>query len=253
MSPFSGRSRGGDFLAIGSTKPGLRTGVKRMPLVLCFAALLLLVGCRAEPFVRAPLPVLVDPDPQAIRRQFTQMLPDPFTSDDTVIVQAPFHDDLAVLGVLNVDRKAGTFELYGLNQLGVQFFHVGGDRSSVTIRDAVPPLMAHQEILLSIGRDIQRIYFDPDPGPAAASSISTTQVTFMRKTREGSIEYQFGSQPIVLLQKQLGGCFGATWRVRYYDYRAGDTGKLFPSGIVMDNFQFHYRIIIKNRDWAIQE
>jgi len=59
--------------------------------------------------------------------------------------------------------------------------------------------------------------------------------------------------PAVLLQKQLDGFFGPTWRVRYYDYRPGDGGRLFPHGIVMDNFQFHYRIIIKNRDWSIQE
>ncbi len=212
-----------------------------------------MAGCRAEPFSRPPLPVLVDPDPQSIRDRFPQLLPDPFTSDDTVIVQAPFRDDLAVLGVLNVNRKAGTFELYGLNQLGVQFFHVGGDRGSVAIRDAVPPLMEHKEILLSMARDIQRIYFNPAPAANASVDISPTQVTFTQSTPDGKLIYDFGMLPTVLLQKQLAGCFGATWRVRYYDYRAGADGKLFPHGIVMDNFQYHYRIVIKNRDWSIQQ
>jgi len=195
----------------------------------------------------------ISPDPQSIRDQFPQLLPDPFTSDDTVILQAPFRDDLAVLGVLNVNRTAGTFELYGLNQMGVQYFHVGGDRNTVAVRDALPPLMEHKEILISMAHDIQRIYFDPSPAANSTVDITPTEVIFSQHTSDGTLVYDFGMQPTVLLQKQLTHFFGATWRVRYYDYHPGEAGKLFPRGIVMDNFQFHYRIIIKNRDWSMQE
>src|ERR1700679_1303934 len=88
----------------------------------CSIAILLafLAGCAHEPFTRPPLPVLNDPDPRAMCDHFARTIPDRFTSDDTVIIRAPFHDDMAVLGVLNVDRMAGTYELYGLNPLGVE-------------------------------------------------------------------------------------------------------------------------------------
>jgi hypothetical protein len=221
------------------------------PLIFLFA--MLLVGCAAEPFQRPPLPILHDPNPSAIREQFPQLLPDEFTSDDTLIFQFPFVGDVVTLGVLNVNRPAGTFELYSLNQTGITYFHLSGDRKFVYVREAMGPWMEHKDILLSIAQDIQRIYLNPAPSLDSKINIRADRVDFSLKTSGGRLVYQFGMEPAVLLQKELNGCFGASWRARYYDYRPGTAGKLFPHGIVMDNYQSHYRLIIKNRDWTVGE
>jgi len=212
----------------------------------------LLTGCRSDPFQRPPLPALHNPDPAQIRESFSHATPDHFTSDDTVIIQAPFRDDMAVLGVLNVDRNAGTFELYGLNHLGVQFFHLGGDPSKIEIRFAVPPLMEQKEVLLSMARDTRSMYLDLNPPPNSNTSIGRTEVIYASKTADGTLSYEFGGEPTVLLEKRLDSFWGNKWRVRYFDYRPQD-GKLFPRGIVMDNGHYHYRIIIKNRDWSAEQ
>lgn len=212
-----------------------------------------LIGCRAEPFQRPPLPVLVRPDPQAIRQQFPHKTPEEFTSDDTLILQFPFHDDLVMLGVLNVNRSDGTFELYALNQTGITYFHLSGIHGEFAIRDAIGPWMEHKDILLAIGRDIAHIYLNPAPSPSACIEIYPTNVCFTSQTAEGKLVYDFGMVPTVLLQKQAGGFFGASCGARYYDYEPGSGGKLFPRGITMDNYHFHYRLIIKNRDWSIGE
>jgi hypothetical protein len=208
-------------------------------------------GCAHEPFQRPPLPILNSPNPQAIRDNFARAIPEQFTSDDTVIIQAPFRDDMAVLGVLHVDRKAGTFELYGLSHMGIQFFHLGGDRNTTAVRFAVPPLMEHKDLLLSIARDIQRMYFDLVPTEASKIDVRPTKVLFRGKSSEGTVVAEFGGDPLVLLEKRLDGFWGTIWRVSYYDYRPA-SGKLYPRAIVMDNRRYHYRIIVKNRDWSVE-
>jgi hypothetical protein len=213
--------------------------------------LALFAGCAAEPFVRPPLPVLKNPNPRAMRARLAHALPDRFTSDDTVIIQAPFRDDLAVLGVLRVNRSAGTFELVGLNQLGVKLFHLSGDSHGNHIRFAVPPLMKHKEVLLAIAGDIRRMFFDLVPEKGAGIGVGPTMLRFTQDTSEGTMVYEVGGDPPILLDKHLIDWFGTAWRVRYFQY-ASTTGSLYPRGIVMDNNWFHYRIIVKNLDWGVE-
>ncbi len=213
----------------------------------------LLTGCESEPFHRPPLPILHSPDPQVIRENALLSLPEQFTSDDSIIGKVPFHDPFAILGVLNVDRKTGTFELYGLSPIGVQFFHISGDSKGVTVGDAIAPLMGHRDILLVFARDIQRMYFDLSPRADAKAIIRAREVDFRQDTAEGTLIYEFGNEPTILLEKRLEGYFGTIWQVRYYQYLPGAGGKLFPHGIVMDNYRYHYRIIVKNRDWSVEE
>ncbi len=204
----------------------------------------LLVGCSADPFVRPPLPKLVRPDALAIKTDFANAQAAEFSSQDSVIISAPFHDDIAVLGVVKIDRKADEFEMVGLNQLGLELFHLSGKGNTVTVVSAIPPLMEQKPILESIGRDVRRMYFDLVPPAKADYKIDDTTVRY----EKGDLVYEFGGQPIVLLEKRVEGAFGPKWRVRYYDY-AESAGRLYPRGIVMDNGHYHYRIVVKNRNW----
>jgi hypothetical protein len=209
--------------------------------------MLLTGGCAVEPFIREPLPALKDPNPSAMRDSFSHTVSNHFDSDDTIIIEAPFNHDLEVLGVLRVERPAGTFELIGLNPLAVKFFDLSSDRQGPTIRYAITPLLAHREILLSIAQDIRRMYFDLTPTENAKAEVEPTMVRFTEKTPDGTLLYEFGGDPPVLLGKRLDGFFGTIWRVRYFQYASAGTS-LYPRGIVMDNSRFHYRIIVKNRD-----
>ena len=217
-----------------------------------FLALLFLsaVGCAPEPFARGPLPVLSNPDPLAMRESFARTIPSRCISDDTVIIQAPFHK-LAVLGVVRVDRIAGTFELVGLNQLGVQLFAVGGDRQNSFVRFAIPPLDQHRDLLMAIAADTRRMYFDLLPSPASRIDLRRTFVRFSERDHDGTMIFEMGGNPSILLEKRQAGFFGTLWRVQYFDYAPG-AGGLYPRGIVMDNSRHFYRIVVKNRDWQKQ-
>jgi hypothetical protein len=205
-------------------------------------------GCAAEPFERPPLPVLVNPNPSAMRAEFAGRLAERFISDDTVIIQAPFQDDMAVLGVLQVDRAAGTFELMGMNHMGLKLFHLGADAGDAAIRYALPPLMEQKDVLLSMAADTRRMYLDLAPAEGATVKIRETYVRFSQETPEGTLVYEFGGAPVVLLEKRMEGFLGTIWRVRYYDYAEAGSA-VYPRGVVMDNDRFGYRIIVKNRTW----
>src|ERR1700675_2508793 len=107
----------------------------------CLVLLATVAGCAKLPFSAEPLPALANPDPQAMRENFARALPNRFISDDTIVIQAPFHDDLAVLDVLRMDRSAGKFELVALNHLGIKLFDLSGDRANVSVGYVLPPLM----------------------------------------------------------------------------------------------------------------
>ena len=205
-------------------------------------------GCAAEPFERPPLPALVNPNPSAMRAEFAGRLAGRFISDDTVIIQAPLRDDMAVLGVLQVDRAAGTFELMGMNHMGLKLFHLGAEEGDKAIRYALPPLMEQKDVLLSMAADTRRMYLDLVPAEGAAVKIRETYVRFSQETPEGTLLYEFGGAPAVLLEKRMEGFLGTIWRVRYYDYAEAGSA-LYPRGVVMDNDRFGYRIIVKNRTW----
>jgi hypothetical protein len=213
-------------------------------------SLIFVIGCAPEPFAPTPLPILNHPDPFALRNNFAATIPPHFISDDSVIIYAPFHR-LAVLGVLRVDRPAGAFELAGLNQIGVQIFEIGGDRNGNIVRFAIPPLDQQREILLSIAADVRRIYFDLLPADGAMADVRPTFVRFRQPAEHGTLIYEFGGAPSFLLEKRFAGWLGTIWRVRYFDY-ASSNGTLYPRGVVMDNAKYHYRIVIKNRDWQTQ-
>lgn len=211
----------------------------------------LAAGCAHEPFVRPPLPLLSNPDPTAIRAEFAHSAPDRFISDDTIIIDAPFNHDFAFLGVMSIDRPAGKFEFVALNQVGLKLFQLAGHGQDIEIQYALGPLQNHKDILTAIGQDLHRMYFDLVPGQTADVDIGKTKITFAVKSSDGDLEYKFGGDPAVLLEKRLSGFFGTIWRAQYFQYQ-WHAGTLYPRGIVMDNSRYHYRIIVKNRDREIR-
>ena len=211
------------------------------------ALLAFIGGCAAEPITRAPLPLLNNPNPVDVRASFLHEMPNlRVTFDETVIIRAPFHKELAVLAELVVDRPADRFELVGLTHVGVTLFKISGDVHGASVDFAVPQLLEHKNLLLALGLDIRRIYFDLVPNDAASVTLGKTLIRFSEKTSEGRLVYEFGGEPALLLEKHLDGFFGAIWRVEYFQYESSGEG-LFPREIVMNNNQFHYQIIVKNR------
>ena len=87
--------------------------------------------------------------------------------------------------------------------------------------------MKQKSVLLAIAKDIRRMYFDLVPEKDAKIETDSNTVQFTEDTRHGELVYEFGGDPPVLLEKRHEGWFGASWKVRYYDY-ASSSGRLYP-------------------------
>lgn len=209
---------------------------------------LLLAGCTREAFTRGPLPKLNDPDPAALRVDWAGRQPDAFVAENSFIIHIPFRDDLAFLGIVQVDRTAGTFEFVALTQTGVQLFHVNGDATGNHIRDAIEPLKKQKKILLSFAEDIRRIYLNLTPDRSAKSSVRSKVVRFKETSGDVRSCYDFGGDPIVLLEKRFKGFIFTNWRARYFDHVSSDAG-IHPQGMLVKNGRYFYRITIKNRNF----
>jgi hypothetical protein len=231
-----------------SPAPGrIRRGTEKCAVLLLLAAL---AGCQAEPFVRPALPLLGPSDPRAMADRFAAGLADRFISDDTLILQAPFHDDWVILSVLRVDRPAGTFVLYGFNPLGVELFRIRSDAKATTLDSVLLPLRAERSVLLAIAADVRRIYFNLAPDRAAQIQKLRRRVRFSQEQPGGRLIYEFGGRPAELLQKRRPGWLGDQWCVHYYQYtKAGKW--TYPRGVVLDDGETHLRLIVKNRDWQV--
>lgn len=205
------------------------------------------VGCSALPFTRGMLPKLDHPDPAKIIEQQTAGLPVKFTSEDTVSIDTLFKD-VAILGYLRMDRQSRTFDLMGMNHVGIQLFLLSVEGDNTQIKSAIGPLQKHPELLHGLANDIRRIYFDLVPNAHFNVNVKPDKVCYAGKLSGTKIKYEFGDAPTVLLTKSQPGLFGPSWVVNYFDYEHRN-GQFFAKNIVMDNHQLHYRIVIKNRAW----
>jgi hypothetical protein len=213
-----------------------------------WAMIVLLTGCAAQPFAREPLPILQNPDAQAMRQSFAASIPAKFVSDDTIVVSVPFHSDMAFLTVMRADRTAGKFEIAALNLTGIKLFDITSDSSGAIVQYAVPPLEKHKDILLMVAAAIREMFLDLTPPAESKTNARKTKVQYVN----GNMVYQIGGNPAVLLEKKEDGLLGFKWRVQYFRY-ASDSGRLYPRGLVMDNGTYHYRIVWKNRDMVIDQ
>jgi hypothetical protein len=214
-------------------------------------ALILFAGCAKEPFARPQLPVLNKPDARAFVDDFAKSIATAYTSDDTMVISAPFHDETAFLVVTAVDRSANTFELLGLSHVGVKLFHLAGQNDGgVTVRYAIPQLAKQGKNLRRMADDVRRMYFDLAPPADARIFVGRSTVRYSSRRRDGTLFYKFGGDPAALLEKKLMRGLGNTWRVRYYDYMTAPDGKKYPRGIVVDHDGLPYRVVVKNRTWT---
>ncbi len=211
----------------------------------------LLAGCASGPFAAVPTPVLHDPDPTAMRSAWSASLPTRFTTEDTVIIEFP-GNSLAFLGVLRIDRATRTFDVQGMNHLGLRAFLISGDPRKTEVLRAAPPLAKQPKVLQSIAQDIRRMYFDLVPDQTARVRVGARSVRYTEDRADAKIEFVIGGADGVLLEKSLTHWIRPVWRVKFYEYTPTLEG-VFPRGIVLDNTRFHYRIVVKNRSVQIEK
>ena len=216
-------------------------------LVQFIVVVLVVAGCGAVPFkeaARGPLPA---GNPRAIVERFQASMPANFHLLNSIVFEYNSRAFPAI-GYVDIDRKNELLKVVCLNPMGVKLFELSGDRDKVENHYTIAALSRFGDITTAVGNDIRRVYLDMTPSPEARVSVGRHSLRFRQPFGAGVLEYVFSGPEGDLIEKNFYGDTGLAWRVSYYDYRE-QNGKRIPHGILFLNYDFHYRLTVRQKEF----
>jgi hypothetical protein len=218
----------------------------RGTVILVLLLYVLVAGCSTVPFQKTTLVALENTDARTIVERFKARMPDSFQLLTSVVFEYNSRK-FAGIGTVQINSSDGVFRVAGMNPLGVKLFELSGDQHSVTSHYSIANLSRYGDIAAAVGHDIRRIYFDLVPGPEASIGKRKYKLIFRQSSGPGSLEYIFAGAGGDLIEKNYYDDSGLAWRISYYEYRDQD-GKRWPQGIVLLNYQYGYRLTIRQKE-----
>jgi hypothetical protein len=206
----------------------------------------LVAACVRVPFQETKLVSLDSEDPHSMVERFQKGIPASFQLLTSVVFEYNSRK-FAGIGTVQINSSDGVFRVAGMNPMGVKLFELSGDRHRVTSHYSIADFSRYGDIATAVGNDIRRIYFDLVPGPEASIGKRKYKLIFRQASSPGSLEYIFAGAGGDLIEKNYYEDNGLVWRISYYEYRDQD-GKRWPQGIVFLNYQYGYRLTIRQKE-----
>jgi hypothetical protein len=209
--------------------------------------LLWAVGCGTVPFQEVELVALGEVDPEAVREEFAEALPVEFL----VVNSVTFHFKgraFSAIGYTNVDALKKTFTVVGLHPAGgLKLFEVSGNSSDAECGFALEEFSRWGGFAEAVAEDTRRMYFDRIPAPDAKVSKEKYRILFRQPAAEGELEYVFAGADGALVDKRYYEKGSRIWNASYYEYRR-ENGRLYPTGIILDDHRRGYRLVVRLRE-----
>jgi len=213
--------------------------------ILLFVITVLNFGCATIPFQETTLVSLETSDPLSVVEHFKENIPVNFQLLTTVVFEYNGRTFTGI-GAIDIDSKNRTFKVACLNPMGVKLFEISGNDLGVMTTYAVAALAKYEELGATVGNDIRRIYFDLLPSQNAPVWKRKYQFVYQQFTRSGYMEYVFAGREGDLMEKRYYEDHLLMWCVSYYEYQL-QQGKRFPQGIIFDNYQYGYRLTVRQK------
>ena len=212
-----------------------------------FIFLLFLSGCATVPFEVEPKADFQWLEPAAVVEEFGGTVGQNFELLESVVFKF-FGKEITGLGALAVDPSAPSYALTCMTPTGITVFDVRGVGDVVEAL-FVPPQMEKYRDHFSeaVGRDLRRIYLGWTPPAEADVKQKKHKMVFTEKRAEETVKYTFSGPQKVLTEKRFSKGWKTRCTVRYFEYEEFD-GKLYPTGIILHNKQFHYRMILRVKE-----
>lgn len=204
-------------------------------------------GCSSIPFRHADYLSFEGIDPQVLRSDFREDVPQEFELLNSAIFKYSFFN-FSALGVIRVDAFKKSLDLAGFNHLGAMLFEISLDSEGrVDCRYALPEFSKHKDFATYVINDIKKIYFDRIPSNSAEVKREKRKVVFKDSLNGGIIEYVFSGEGRFLAEKNYYEKNRRVWSVFYYEYTFKD-GKIYPQGIVLKDNKYGYKLIIRIKE-----
>lgn len=210
----------------------------------------LLCGCAGLPFEPVPLVPVQDWNPVQVRSEFEQKLAGDFKTSEAGIFKYKGRE-FSVLSYTRVSSRDKTVSAAGLTPLGVKLFEITAGTDGVKdysfsipqIKNKIDPA----RMASAMAEDVWRIYMARIPASGSEIQIEKDRILFRSKRTDGALEYVFGGENGVLLEKSFKKGRRKIWSVRYFEYRA-QGGKIYASKIIYENLQRHYTLILNLKE-----
>ena len=209
-------------------------------------AICCLTGCATvEPFKRQPLPLLPANSTVEVLQNFDKLQPVKFSATSGIIFHWR-HRKMSTLCVAVVNRQTRQISVVGMNLLGVKIFAATGNEHQAKMLFAAMKLNLEDPDAFATGmiRDIARIYFDNIPKYYVEQRSAEFIHLCLSNPGKATMQYKFGGDPALLLEKQAIENGSVSWRVRYFNYKSSKKQEQ-PYSIVYDNLKYDYRLVIR--------
>jgi hypothetical protein len=204
-------------------------------------------GCSSIPFRHSDYLSFDGIDPQTLRLNFSEELPQEFELLNSAIFRYSYLH-FSALGVVRVDTFKKSLDLAGFNHLGVMFFELSLDsEGKVDCKYALPEFTKHKDFASFVLNDIKKIYFDRVPPQSAVVKRERRKVVFRDSLKDTFTEYVFAGEGRFLAEKNYYEKHRKVWSVFYYEYTPKD-GKIYPEGILLKHYKYGYKLIIRLKE-----
>jgi len=209
------------------------------------AILFLFMGCTTPiPFQKEPNANFHKLDSTLIPAQFNQHVGKNFEQLQSVVFHF-FRKNFTGMGYLSIDANKNAFALSCMTPSGITLFSIKGTNDKLESIFLPPQMKKHEKnITKSLSKDMQRIYLNWTPPKNAKIKKKKHYFEYQFKQGKETIRYRYAGSRHLLVKKS----FSKGWRtqciVRYYEYKEFN-GKLYPTGILLHNKRFHYKMIFR--------
>lgn len=219
----------------------------KTPLPVILPLLLLLVAsCSKLPFQRTYLTPLDEVDPDMAVKRFSAAIPESFQLLNTIVFD--YHGrQLSGIGYIGVQQKEQAFTVVCMNQVGIKLFEITGAGNDINANFVIDEFKKKGNFAAAVGNDIKHIYFDLIPSPQAEMQKKRYDISFRQPSGRGILEFVFAGKMCALTSKTYYEDGSPVYRISYYEYRY-DNGKLYPGGIVLENFKYGYSLIARLKE-----
>lgn len=220
-----------------------RSTYRNISAVILVFSVFFLSGCATVPFAPVAQTSMTAASAETVRTQFSLTQDSDYEALQSVVFQL-FGRKMTGLGYFSVDTKTSTFALSCMTPMGMKLFDIQGQGDAVEAVFALPQFGKKENLARAVGLDLKRTYFDSIPSENAEIRREKHRLVFIERRADGRTEYDFGGPEQLLLEKRVYEGRKMVCRVRYYEYEP-QNGFLYPHGIILENRNYHYRLILR--------
>jgi hypothetical protein len=218
-------------------------------ITIIFVFLFSLYGCAGIPFQKTSYVPMDSVDPQALVEGFRNSSPERFQIMNTIVFEHNWNK-FSGIGYIYVDTGEKTFRVACINPMGVKLFELSGGKDGIDSHFVLEQFSREGNFAATVGEDIRRVYFDLTPSAGARIKKKKYQVIFREPAGKGVMEYVFAGAGGYLVEKNYYEENALNWGVSYYEYLQKE-GKLYPRGIILNNYKYGYSLTVKLKEVRI--